>query len=101
VKIEQLLPLVLLVFAFYFLLIRPQQKRTRQHQTVIQSVVVGDEIITIGGIFGTVRAVDDRTVDLQVADGTVLKLAKQAIANKVEPDVPETDVDTGTSQDQE
>ena len=91
-RVEQLLPLVLLLAAFYFLLIRPQQRRTRQHQTVVQSVVVGDEIVTIGGIFGRVRAVEDRTVDLEVADGTVVKLAKQAIANKIEPDLPESDV---------
>ena len=103
-RVEQLLPLAVLVVAFYFLLIRPQQRRTKQHQQVVQSIGVGDEIITIGGIFGTVRAVDDRTVDLQVSDGTVVKLAKQAIANKVEADVPETDVpetdlDSGTSQE--
>lgn len=98
-RVEQLLPLVLLVVVFYFLLIRPQQRRTRQHQQVVQSVVIGDEIVTIGGIFGIIQAVDDRTVDLRVADGTVVKLAKQAIANKVEPDVPEPDLDAGASQE--
>lgn len=98
-RVGQILPLLLMVVLFYFLLIRPQQRRTRQHQEVVQSVVIGDEIVTIGGIFGTIQAVDDRTVDLRVSDGTVVKLAKQAIANKVEPDVPETDLEAGPSQE--
>lgn len=93
-EVGQLLPLVLLLVAFYFLLIRPQQRRTRQHQQLIQSITVGDEVVTSGGIIGKVQGVEDRTVDVEIAPGTVVKFAKLAIANKIEPDLPDSDTTT-------
>ena len=73
------LPLILIGVVFYFLLIRPQQRRARAQRELIQSVDVGDEVVTIGGIFGTVRAVDDDAVTLEVAPGTTLRFVRSAI----------------------
>jgi preprotein translocase subunit YajC len=55
----QLLPLVLIFVVFYFLLIRPQQKRQKEHQALMASLVEGDHVITIGGAYGTVRTIED------------------------------------------
>ncbi len=92
---EQLLPFVLLIAVFYFILIRPQQRRQKQHQQLVQSIGVGDEIVTIGGLFGRVRSVEDTAIQIEVEDGTVMKFAKHAIARKVEPDVAEPEVPDG------
>jgi preprotein translocase subunit YajC len=83
------LPLILIGVVFYFLLIRPQQRRTRAQRELIQSVDVGDEVVTIGGIFGTVRAVDDDSISLEVAPGTTLRFVRSAIARKLTPDQEE------------
>src|SRR5213082_2047621 len=80
------LPLILIGVVFYFLLIRPQQRRARAQRELIQSVDVGDEVVTIGGIFGTVRAVDDDAVTLEVAPGTTLRFVRSAIARKLASD---------------
>ena len=92
---EQLLPFVLLIAVFYFILIRPQQRRQKQHQHLIQSIGVGDEIVTIGGLFGRVRSVEDTALHIEVEDGTVMKFAKHAIARKVEPEVAEPEAPEG------
>jgi preprotein translocase subunit YajC len=77
------LSLAMLVGIFYFLLIRPQQKRVRQQRELIDSLGVGDEVITIGGVFGTVADQDDESVTLRVEpDGTRVRFVKQAIARK-------------------
>jgi preprotein translocase subunit YajC len=80
------LPLILIGVVFYFLLIRPQQRRARAQRELIQSVDVGDEVVTIGGIFGTVRAVDDDAISLEVSPGTTLRFVRSAIARKLTPD---------------
>lgn len=82
-----LLFLVVMIAAFYFLLIRPQQRRVRQQMELLRSVQVGDEIITIGGIFGQVtRMLDDR-FEIEVADGTKFYVLRSAIARRVGPEV--------------
>lgn len=83
---EQLLPFVLIIFVFYFLLIRPQQRRTKQHQQLISDIQVGDEITTIGGMFGKVTRQDDASVWIQVDDGVEIRMAKQAINRKIVPE---------------
>jgi preprotein translocase subunit YajC len=82
-----LISLVLMVAIFYFLLIRPQQRRVRQQRDLVQSLDVGDEVVTIGGLFGTIRSISDDEVTLEVSPGTELRFVKQAIARKrvVEP----------------
>jgi preprotein translocase subunit YajC len=77
-----LISLVLMVAIFYFLLIRPQQKRVRQQRELVESLGVGDEVVTIGGMFGTIYEMDDDSVTLDVGSGTRLRFVKQAIARK-------------------
>ncbi|HEY7280750.1 MAG TPA: preprotein translocase subunit YajC [Actinomycetota bacterium] len=81
-----LLPIVLIGVVFYFLLIRPQQRRARSQREMTQSTQVGDEVVTIGGLFGVVREVDDDSVLLEVAPGTELRFLRTAIARKLTAD---------------
>lgn len=89
---DQLVVLALLVVVFYLLLIRPQQKRAKDHQRLISSIGVGDEVVTIGGIFGRVRKMDEVSLLLEVADGVQVRFARQAISRKIaeEDHEPET-----------
>lgn len=84
-----LISLVLMVAIFYFLLIRPQQRRVRQQRQLVESLRVGDEVITIGGMFGTILAMDEETITLD-AGGTRLKYLRQAVARKFVEE-PETE----------
>jgi len=79
-----LLLLGLMIVVFYVLLIRPQQKRLKQHQALVAHLEMGDEVITIGGMYGKVRRMDDTHIWLEVADGVVLRFARQAISRKPE-----------------
>jgi preprotein translocase subunit YajC len=80
---------------FYFLAIRPQQKQRRAHDTLVGSVKKGDRIVSVGGLFGTVRRVDDTSVMMEVAKGVQIQLARRAIAEIVsdpaaaKPEAPE------------
>lgn len=76
-----LLPFVLMFVVIYFLIIRPQQKRTKEHQALLDKVQHGDEVITNAGIFGTVRGVTDKVLTLEIADGVKIKLLKNQIAS--------------------
>jgi preprotein translocase subunit YajC len=80
-NIPFLISLVLMVGIFYFLLIRPQQRRVRQQRELVNSLQVGDEVVTIGGMFGRIQEMDDETVTLE-AGGSRLRFIKQAVARK-------------------
>ena len=82
--LNQVMPLVVLLVAFYFLLIRPQQQRQKQHRELMASLAVGDRVITIGGAYGTIRTLDDDRVGIEVASGVVIEYARSAIAKKLE-----------------
>lgn len=75
--------LVVLVALFFVLIVRPQRRQAAAHRALVQSIEVGAEVITSGGIFGTVRALDDDVIELEVADGVVVKVARLAIAQRV------------------
>ena len=90
---SSLIFLVFMFAIFYFLLIRPQKKRVDQHRRLIDSVGQGDEIVTIGGLFGVVKSIGDDELELEVAPGTVLRLTKSAIARRVTEDLEEDDDD--------
>ena len=81
-----LLPLILLGFVFYFLMIRPQQRRARQQQALVRSIEVGDEVVTGGGIFGVVVDVDDDedVVTLEIADGVQIHILRAGIGRRIE-----------------
>lgn len=88
-QIAGLLPLLLIIAVFYLLLIRPQQKRAREHRELVSSVGVGDRVVTIGGVHGTVRSVDEETIRLEVGPSADLTVAKQAVSRRL------IDADTG------
>lgn len=90
--------IVLLFGVMYFMMIRPQQKRRREAERMQSAIGPGDEIVTIGGLYGTVTSVDDETVTLEVAPGVHTRYARPAVARvvnpapKAEPVVEETKV---------
>lgn len=87
--IALLLPFLLLGGLFYFMILRPQQRRSREQQALINSVEEGDEILIAGaGIYGTVTSIDDEegTVEVEVAPGVTLKMLRAGIARRVSAD---------------
>jgi preprotein translocase subunit YajC len=74
-----LLPMLVIFAAFYFLLIRPQQKRQKAHTQLVAGLSVGDEVITAGGILGKVTAVSDHYATLKVADDVEIKIQKSTV----------------------
>lgn len=74
-----LLPLVLIFAVFYFLLIRPQNKRQKEHRELVANLQVGDEVVTAGGVLGKVTEVKEQFLHVQVADGVVLKVQRHTI----------------------
>ncbi|MDQ3916441.1 MAG: preprotein translocase subunit YajC [Actinomycetota bacterium] len=99
--LSQVILLGALIAVFYFLLIRPQKKRVEQHQKLVGSVDVGDEIITIGGLYGRVTAIGDDDFELEPAEGTRLRFVKSAIARRVTEDLvaDEEQAEPETSED--
>ena len=75
----------LLMVGMYLLLVRPQQKRLKAQRELIASIAVGDEVVTAGGIIGTVRVLTDDRIFLEVADGVELKVLRGAISRTIEP----------------
>jgi preprotein translocase subunit YajC len=74
--------LVMIMVVFYFLLIRPQQKRAKEHQQLIGKVVRGDTIVTSGGLIGKVsRVVDERELLVEIADNVKVRIARSGIAD--------------------
>ncbi len=81
-------PILALLITFglmWALLIRPQQRRMRQHQAVIASLEVGDEVVTAGGVYGTVVGVAEETLSVDVAPGVVLQVLRNAVTQRVAP----------------
>ena len=77
-----LLPLVLIFVVFYFLLIRPQQKRAKNHRNMLAAVVRGDKIVTGGGIIGTVtKVVNDEELAVEIAEGIKIRVQRGLIAS--------------------
>jgi len=75
-----LAPLLLMFLVFYFLLIRPQQKRAKQHRDFLTALEKGDEVITSGGLHGKVTGITDNVVTLEIADKVRIKIQKANIA---------------------
>lgn len=76
----QLIPLIFLFAVFYFLLIRPQKKQQKQHQIMIANLKKNDQVVTSGGIHGTIAAVKDKTFTLRIDEGTKIQIDKNAIS---------------------
>jgi preprotein translocase subunit YajC len=74
-----LLPIVLMFVVLYFLMIRPQMKRAKEHKAMIEALQKGDEVVTSGGVVGRVGKVDDNYLSLQVADGVEITVQRSAV----------------------
>ncbi len=77
--IKAFIPLILMFVIFYFLLIRPQQKRQKEHRELLASLKRGDEVITAGGIMGRITAVADTFVTIEIAEKVRIKVARGQI----------------------
>lgn len=80
---EPLILLAAMAGLFWFLLIRPQRQRQSAHRSMLSGLGAGDEVITAGGVFGKVRTVADDHIVLEIAPGTEIRLAKEAVATVV------------------
>ena len=74
------LPMIIIFVAFYFLLIRPQQKRQKAHTELVNALSVGDEVITAGGMLGKVTAVSEHYATLTIADNVEVKVQKATVS---------------------
>ena len=86
------IPLILMFVIFYFLLIRPQQKRTKEHRQMVSNLKKGDRIVTSGGIHGRITGMDDATLTVEIADKVRVKVARgnvSALAQTAAPSQPD------------
>ena len=81
-----LLPMVIIFVAFYFLLIRPQQKKQKAHAALVSNLKVGDEVLTAGGILGKITGVSEHYVVVKISDNTEIKMQKSSISQVVPKD---------------
>lgn len=86
------IPLILMFVIFYFLLIRPQQKKSKEHRQMVSNLKKGDRIITSGGIHGRITGMDDTTLTVEIADKVRVKVARgnvSAMVQSAPPQAPE------------
>ena len=77
----QFLPLIALMVLFYFLLIRPQQRRVKQHRAMIEAVKRGDTVVLASGVIGKVTRVDEAEVQVEIAQGTTVRVVKAMLSD--------------------
>ena len=87
--IGQFIPLILIFVIFYFFLIRPQQKKVKEHKLLVENLKRGDKVITSGGIVGTVeRILDNDKLEIQISDNVIVEIVRstgiQGLANNIE-----------------
>lgn len=80
-QFQGLIPLVFMFAIFYFLLIRPQQKKAKEHRALLEALKRGDQVVTAGGMHGKVTALDDQVVTLEIAPGVNVRINKGYIAS--------------------
>ena len=76
-----MLPLVLIFVVFYFLLIRPQSKRAKEHKAMVAALGTGDEVVTAGGILGKVTELSDQFLTVEIADGVRVKVQRHTVTS--------------------
>ena len=81
--LAQFLPLILIFVVFYFLLIRPQQKKAKEHREMLQNLKKGDQVITAGGIIGKIVGVTDDVLTLEIGENMRIKVSRGFISSKV------------------
>jgi preprotein translocase subunit YajC len=77
------LPLIIIFIIFYFLLIRPQMKRAKEHRKLVAELAVGDEVVTNGGLLGRITKVGESFLTVELTDNVQIKLQRQAVASVV------------------
>jgi len=82
--LQQFLPLIIIFGIFYFILIRPQQQKQKKHKAMLESTQKGDNVITIGGIYGIIKDIKGETLTLEIAKDVVIKTTRSAIGTKKE-----------------
>lgn len=84
-SITSFVPLILIFAVFYFLIIRPQTKKYKEHQEMVKSLKTGNKVVTTGGIVGVVREINDKEdlIEIEVANGVVIKVLKNYVAELV------------------
>ena len=86
--IAQFIPLLLIFVIFYFFLIRPQQKRVKDHKNMVESLKRGDEVITAGGILGTIdRVLEDDRIEIILADNVKVQVIRSTITSLLEKEI--------------
>jgi preprotein translocase subunit YajC len=88
--VEILIPIALLVALTWFVLVRPQRKRQQQQNEMVSQLEEGVEILTAGGVYGTVRSIREDELTVEIAPGTNVKLDKRAVAMVVPQEEPQT-----------
>lgn len=83
-SIQQFLPLIIIFAIFYFILIRPQQQRQKKHKDMLESLKVGDKVITIGGIYGIIREIKGEVFTLEISKDVKINTTRSAIGSKRE-----------------
>jgi len=81
-----LLPMIVIFAAFYFLLIRPQQKKQKAHTQLVSNLSAGDEILTAGGILGVITGISEHYAIVKIADNTEIKIQKSSVTQVVPKD---------------
>lgn len=90
--IMQFLPFILIIGVFYFLMIRPQQKRVKEHKNMVAALRRGDNVVTSGGIVAKVsKVIDDNEVELEIASGVKIKVIRSTISTVVGKPAPAND----------
>lgn len=82
--IQQFLPLIIIFAIFYFILIRPQQQRQKKHKEMLDSLKIGDKVITIGGIYGIIREIKGDVFTLEISKDVKINTTRNAIGVKRE-----------------
>ena len=78
-----IVPILGMLVIFYFFMIRPQQKRAKEHKLMLEALQKGDMVVTSGGIYGTVAAVGEKTFELKIADNVKLKVLRSAVTERL------------------
>jgi preprotein translocase subunit YajC len=87
--LESLIFLAFLIAIFYFVLIRPQKRRVQAHRELVDATKIGDEVVTIGGVHGIVKSIEDDDIELEIASGVTVRFVKSAVARRVVDEIEE------------
>lgn len=88
---SSILMVVIMIGLFYFMLYRPQKKQAAKRKALLDSLQVGNDVVTIGGVYGTIREMDKKFVKIEVADGVLLTFARSAVSGKVVEEADDDD----------